>query len=94
MDEKHNTSLERGAANDIVRLRWRIRICENIIARLQAENERLRTRATHATPSECSMHPRLTDEEREAIREGADALYGGGYDEDAATLRKLLERLS
>ena len=42
MDEKCNTSLERGAANDVVRLRWRIKIRENIIARLLAENERLR----------------------------------------------------
>jgi len=35
----------------------------------------------------------MTDEERAAIREGADALYGDGYDAEAATLRKLLERL-
>jgi hypothetical protein len=35
----------------------------------------------------------LTDEEREAIREGADALYGGAYDAEAAILRELLERL-
>lgn len=38
--------------------------------------------------------PTLTDEEREAIREGADALYGDSYDAEAATLRKLLERLN
>ena len=37
--------------------------------------------------------PTLTDEEREAIKEGADALYGDGYDAEAATLRNLLERL-
>jgi hypothetical protein len=37
---------------------------------------------------------RLTDAEREAITEGADALYGDGYDSEAATLRKLLERLT
>ena len=37
---------------------------------------------------------RLTDEEREAIKEGADALYGDGYDAEAATLRTLLERLT
>jgi len=55
MDENDNTSLERGAADDIVRLRWRLKIRENVVARLQAENERLRTRATHATPSECSV---------------------------------------
>jgi len=35
----------------------------------------------------------LTAEEREAIKEGADALYGIGHDNEAATLRKLLERL-
>jgi hypothetical protein len=80
MDEKHNTSLERGAANDIVRLRWRIKICENVIARLQAENERLR----------------LTEAEREAIEgsifgfvesDPVDAYM-------ADTLRNLLARLS
>lgn len=49
----------------------------NVIARLSAEVERLR----------------LTDEEREAIKEGADALYGDGYDAEADTLRNLLERL-
>jgi len=42
MDEKENASLERGADNDIVRLRWRLKIRENIIARLVVENERLR----------------------------------------------------
>lgn len=36
---------------------------------------------------------RLTDKEREAIKEGADALYGDGYDAESDTLRKLLERL-
>ena len=42
MDEKDNASLERAAEGDIVRLRWRLKICESIIARLVAENERLR----------------------------------------------------
>ena len=42
MDEKDNTSLERGASNDITRLRWRLKICENVIARLMIENARLR----------------------------------------------------
>jgi len=51
MDEKDNTLLERGAANDIVRLRWRLKIRENIIRRLVAETGRLR----------------LTDEERVAL---------------------------
>jgi hypothetical protein len=42
MDEKDNASLERGADNDIVRLRWRLKVRENVVARLQAENKRLR----------------------------------------------------
>ena len=41
----------------------------------------------------CIDGKHLTDAEREAIRDGADALYGDGYDADAATLRGLLERL-
>ena len=60
MDEKHNTLLARGADNDVVRLRWRIKIRENVVARLQAENERLR----------------LTDAERWAITCAADLLIG------------------
>jgi len=60
MDEKHNTLLARGADNDVVRLRWRIKVRENVVARLQAENERLR----------------LTDAEREAILTAADLLIG------------------
>jgi hypothetical protein len=48
MDEKDNTSLERGAANDIVRLQWRLKIRENIIARLVLENVRLRNGAAPA----------------------------------------------
>jgi hypothetical protein len=80
MDEKDNTLLERGADNDIVRLRWRLQIRENIIGRLVAENQRLR----------------LTDGEREAIRgsifgfvedDPVDAYM-------ADTLRNLLARLS
>jgi hypothetical protein len=58
MDENDNTSLERGASNDITRYRWRLKIRENIIGRLVAENERLRTLATHATPSEGSVQGR------------------------------------
>jgi hypothetical protein len=45
MDEKDNTLLERGAANDIVRLRWRLKICRSIIKVLVAENQRLRNGA-------------------------------------------------
>jgi hypothetical protein len=62
MDEKDNTLLERGADNDIVRLRWRLKIRENIIGRLVAENERLRDGAA----ASCETVT-LTDEERAAI---------------------------
>jgi len=71
-------------------MRWRLKIRENIVARLAAENERLRTLATDATPSNCSVHPRLTEEEREAIEFVVDASRAAPH----ATLRKLLERLS
>lgn len=57
MDEKDNALLERGADNDIVRLRWRLKIRENIIDRLVNEIERLR----------------LTDDERQAIEFVVDA---------------------
>jgi hypothetical protein len=60
MDEKDNKSLETGAANDIVRLRWRLKIRENIIGRLVAETGRLR----------------LTDDERAAVLAAADLLIG------------------
>jgi hypothetical protein len=63
MDEKDNTLLERGAANDIVRLRWRIKICENTIARLMVENARLR----NGMAAICETV--LTDDERLAIDE-------------------------
>jgi hypothetical protein len=42
MDEIDNTLLERGASDDITRLRWRLKILENTIARLMVENVRLR----------------------------------------------------
>ena len=42
MDEKDNTPLERGASNDIVRLRWRIKILRSVIKVIVAENLRLR----------------------------------------------------
>jgi hypothetical protein len=58
IDEKDNASLERGAENDVVRPRWRLKIRENIIARLVAENQRLR----------------LADEERVAVLAAADLL--------------------
>jgi hypothetical protein len=101
MDEKDDASLERGAASDIVRLRWRLKIRENIIGRLVAENERLRNGA--ATSCETVT---LTDEERAAI-EWAALGFGNRAEElgrrdvlwmrlaeAESTLRKLLARLS
>jgi len=98
MDEKDNAMLERGAANDIVRLRWRLTISENIIARLVAENERLRNDATcphvRGTVTQyCSLNLTLTDEERGAIDAASKLLAIDGYQTIAATLRSLLERL-
>ena len=63
MDEIDNTSLERGASNDITRLRWRLKIRENIIARLMIENARLRNGAA------ASCETVLTDNERLAINQ-------------------------
>jgi hypothetical protein len=60
MDGKDNASLERCAADDIVRLRWRLQIRENIIGQLVAENQRLR----------------LREDEREAVLAAADLLIG------------------
>jgi ubiquinone biosynthesis protein COQ9 len=85
INEKDNASLERGAANDIVRLRWRIKIRENVVARLQAENERLRNGA--ATICETVQ---LTAEERAAIQWAMEDAYTEHY----ATLRNLLARLA
>ena len=74
-------------------------LCE----RAAMEIERLRTLAEQATPSKCSVHPRLTEEEREAIERAAFCLNGGEdwspdvgtKDKQACvTLRKLLARLS
>ena len=61
-----------------------------LVGKLIREIERLRTLAEQATPSEGSVHPRLTEEEREAILTAADLLIGS---KPGATLRKLLERL-
>ena len=100
MDENDNTSLERGASNDITRLRWRLKICENIIGRLVAENQRLRNgRAASCEPVACDEmsattdtgRRSITDEERTAIATAADLLIGS---KPGATLRNLLARLS
>jgi len=85
IDQKDNTSLERGAANDIVRLRWRLKIRENIVARLVADNQRLRNGA--ATGCETVT---LTEEERAAILAAADLVIGS---RPAVILRNLLARL-
>ena len=69
------------AASAIETLRWQLKIGENIIGRLVAENGRLR----------------LTDAEREAIATAVAYLKEdddfSGISEDRATLRKLLARL-
>jgi hypothetical protein len=92
MDEKDNASLERGADNDIVRLRWRLQIRENIIGRLVEENERLR----NAVAASCETV--LTHEERYAIATAIVYLQEDddypGIAKDKATLRSLLARLS
>ena len=100
MDEKENASLERGAADDITRMRWRLKIRENIIRRLVAENERLRNAAA------ASCETVLTETERGAI-EWAALSFGNKAEElgkrhdlfvrflrAELTLRGLLARLS
>ena len=64
-----------------------------LVRKLTREIERLRTLATHATPSEGSVQDRctLTDEEREAILAAADLLIGS---KPGVILRNLLARLS
>jgi hypothetical protein len=75
-----------------------------LIARLVAECDRLREAVRRLADQDgtlsvqggnvtVDMDATLTAEEREAIREGADSLYGDSRDADAATLRALLERL-
>jgi hypothetical protein len=99
MDGKDNASLERGADNDIVRLRWRLQIRENIIGRLVAENERLR----NGTATSCETVA-LTAEERAAVETAMNGYIAWKDDNCAletpfaqaklATLRNLLARLS
>jgi hypothetical protein len=73
------------AALEITGLRWRLKIRENIIARM------------HTTHSECSVRHAITDEERAAIDCFAKAewtsLRWSKVEEHCATLRDLLERL-
>lgn len=68
MDEIDNTSLERGASNDITRLRWRLKIRENIIARLMIENARLRNgRVASCETVACDEMSALEDTDRRSI---------------------------
>ena len=90
------------AAVQIERLRWRLKIRENIIARLVAENGRLRNGAVTGCETVCphvrgtlthycSLNFTLTDDEQAAIITAADLLIGS---KPGATLRSLLDRLS
>jgi len=92
---------------EMTRMRWRLKIRENIVARLAAENERLRNGASNGyetvcqhvrgtVTQHCSLNFTLTDEEREAIAQTIDAAIGMASAEPwtISTLRKLLERLS
>ena len=107
MDEKDNASLERGAADDIVRMRWRLKIRENIIARLVLENVRLRNGAPASCETACphvrgtvtqycALNFTLSDEERGALQEMCDFADALLRKEDTTifTLRNLLARLS
>jgi len=92
------------AATSIETLRWQLKIRENIIGRLVAENGRLRNSAPTGCETvcphvrgtvtqHCSLNLTLTDEEREAIEW---CLSLPMLDRDIVTmmpLRSLLERL-
>ena len=68
MDEIDNTLLARGADNDITRLRWRLKISENIIARLMVENVRLRNgRVASYETVACDEMSALEDTDRRSI---------------------------
>jgi hypothetical protein len=70
------------AASAIESLRWRLTVRENIIGRLVAENQRLRTLATHATAGRGSVQDgcNLTDEERGPIGWAVVLSDGGAYE--------------
>lgn len=89
------------AAVEIERLRWRLKIRENIIARLVSDNGRLKnglvagceTVCPHVrgtVTQHCSLNFTLTDEERAAILAAADLMIGS---KPGSTLRSLLARL-
>ena len=68
MDEIDNTLLARGADNDITRLRWRLKISENIIARLMVENVRLRNgRVASCETVACDEMSPTEDTDRRSI---------------------------
>jgi hypothetical protein len=69
------------AADDITRLRWRLKVCENIIARMNATHD------DGSVQNRCT----LTAKERKAVAFAAD--HFGSFKNQAATLRNLLERL-
>ena len=84
--------------HEITKLRWALKTKQNIIDRLKEGIRRLAdqdaTLSIEGGSVTVTMDATLTAEEREAIKEGADALYGIGHDDEAATIRKLLGRLT
>ena len=71
---------------EMTRMRWRLKIRENIVARLAAENERLRNGASNGyetvcqhvrgtVTQHCSLNFTLTDAEREAIEVAISGMY-------------------
>jgi hypothetical protein len=90
------------AATAIETLRWQLKIRENIIGRLVAENGRLRNGAAAGCETvcphvrgtvtqHCSLNFMLTDEERESLEFGIACVTKDKY---AATLLSLLKRLA
>jgi hypothetical protein len=77
-DRAYSTKVGDESTIEIVRLRWRLKIRENIIGRLVAQNQRLR----------------LREDEREAIEQAIDSARGGALAEPwtASALRLLLTR--
>jgi len=74
-------------------------VASHLMTEAAAEIERLRSggacpHVRGTVTQHCSLNFTLTDAERDAIKEGADALYGIGCDDNAATIRNLLARLA
>ena len=105
----YSTKVGDDSAIEIVRLRWRLKIRENIVARLMAENERLRNGAAascetvafdesstphvHATPGDGSVQEGCTLTDAERAAVLAAADLLIGS-KPGAILRNLLARLS